>query len=306
LNEGGLIMQRRKNSGPRNGKQKPEKETRSETDKSNYSKGKRSFSSDSVAGKKYAPKSGAPKQKASTLEDGIRINRYIANAGICSRREAESYILAGVISINGKVTTDLSTKVKYGDIVKFNDAPLAPEKKTYVLLNKPKGYVTTFDDPKSRKTVIDLVQSKCRERIFPVGKLDIDTTGVLLLTNDGELTEKLTNQKNNKKKIYQVTLDKTVKEDDLQKLLNGIELEDGAVKATTIAYTDPENLREVGIELYSSKNHIVRRMFEHIGYNVMKLDCVYFAGLTKKDLPRGKCRFLSEKEITMLKRGLYS
>ncbi len=247
-----------------------------------------------------------PKNKPNTLDDGIRLNRYIANAGVCSRREAESYIEAGVVTINGKVVTELGTKVKFGDVVRFNDAPLTPEKKTYLLLNKPKGYVTTLDDPQARKTVMDLIQAKCKERVYPVGRLDMDTTGVLLLTNDGELAEKLAHPRSNKKKIYQVTLDNNITEEELQKLYQGIELEDGPIKADRIAYVEPGNKKEVGIEIHSGRNRIIRRMFEHLGYKVNKLDRVYFAGLTKKNVPRGKSRFLSEKEINMLKRGLYS
>ncbi len=236
----------------------------------------------------------------------VRLNRYLANAGVCSRREADKYIESGIVTINGKVVTELGIKVKYGDEVKFNDAPLMPEKKTYILLNKPKDYVTTLDDPHAKKTVIDLIKKGCSVRVYPVGRLDKATTGLLMLTNDGDLAEFLAHPRNNKKKIYQATLDRAAKTEDLQKLYDGISLEDGSVKADEITFIDKADKREIGIEIHSGRNRIVRRMFEHIGYKVKKLDRVYFAGLTKKNLPRGKWRFLSEKEVVMLKRGIYS
>jgi len=248
----------------------------------------------------------APQKSASKSGDSVRLNKYLANAGVCSRREADNYIESGIVSINGKVVVELGTKVKYGDVVKFNDQTLVPEKKTYILLNKPKDYVTTLDDPHAKKTVIDLIKNGCKERVYPVGRLDKATTGLLLLTNDGELAEFLAHPRNNKKKIYQATLDKPAHEDDLAKLYQGITLEDGKVKADEISFVDPADKREVGIEIHSGRNRIVRRMFEHIGYDVRKLDRVYFAGLTKKNLPRGKWRFLSEKEVVMLKRGIYA
>jgi len=244
--------------------------------------------------------------KPNNISDGIRINRYIANAGICSRREAENFIQSGIVSINGKVVTELGTKVFYDDVVRFNDELLTPEKKTYIILNKPKDYVTTLEDPHAKKTVIDLIAGKCKERVYPVGRLDKATTGLLMLTNDGDLSEKLAHPRNNKKKIYQATLDKPVSKEHLQMLYDGIELEDGPIKADNISYCTPDTKKEVGIEIHSGKNRIVRRMFEHFGYNVRKLDRVYFAGLTKKNLPRGKWRYLSEKEINMLKRGAYN
>lgn len=247
------------------------------------------------------------KNAAVTMSDpeGIRLNRYIANAGVCSRRDAEKYITAGVISINGKIVTELATKVYYGDIVKFNDAPLMPEKKTYILLNKPKDYVTTLDDPHADKTVMDLIGNAGHGRVFPVGRLDKSTTGLLLLTNDGELAEQLSHPRYNKQKIYQVTLDHAVSESDMEKLLNGITLEDGPAQADDLEYCTPGDKTEVGILIHSGRNRIVRRMFEALGYKVKKLDRVYYAGLTKKNLPRGKWRFLEEKEIVMLKRGTY-
>lgn len=235
----------------------------------------------------------------------IRLNRFIANSGICSRREADEYILAGVVSVNGEVVTELGTKVcPSKDRVLFHDQLLRSEKKVYVLLNKPKNCVTTTDDPHARITVMDIVKNACVERIYPVGRLDRNTTGVLLLTNDGDLATTLTHPKFNKKKVYQVTLDKPIAENDMQKLRNGIVLDDGAIHVDDISYIDNDK-RQVGVEIHSGKNRIVRRMFEHIGYTVKQLDRSVFAGLTKKNLPRGKWRFLSEKEIQMLKMGAF-
>lgn len=241
-----------------------------------------------------------------TEDEGIRLNRYIANAGVCSRRDAEQYITAGVITINGKIVTELSTKVHYGDVVKFNNAPLMPEKKTYILLNKPKDYVTTTDDPHAEKTVMDLIGDAGKNRVYPVGRLDRATTGLLLLTNDGDLAEHLCHPKYNKQKIYQVTLDRKISNEDIEKMLTGIELEDGPAKADDIEYCNPDDLCEVGVMIHSGRNRIIRRMFEALKYKVKKLDRVYYAGLTKKGLPRGKWRFLTDQEITMLKRGTYN
>ena len=235
----------------------------------------------------------------------IRLNKYLANAGICSRREADEYIQAGVITVNGEVVTELGTKVLRTDEVKFHDQPVSIEKKVYVLLNKPKDYVTTSDDPQQRKTVMDLVKNACRERIYPVGRLDRNTTGVLLLTNDGELASKLTHPKFLKKKVYHVFLDKNVAVEDLQKIADGIELEDGEVHADAIEYADESDHSQVGIEIHSGKNRIVRRIFEHLGYHVVKLDRVQFAGLTKKNLRRGDWRFLTEQEVEMLRSGMF-
>ncbi len=258
-----------------------------------------------VSEKSKAETENREKNKALKKTDGDRLNKYIANSGVCSRREADKYIEAGLVSINGKVVTELGTKVFYGDKVRVNDAGISPEKKTYVLLNKPKDYVTDDDNPHAQKTVNDLIQNGCKERVFPVGRLDKATTGLLLMTNDGELAEHLAHPKNNKKKIYQVTLNKEATLDDLQKLLEGVTLEDGKAKVDQISYCTPDDKKEVGIEIHTGKNRIIRRMFEHVGYKIKKLDRVYFAGLTKKNLPRGKWRFLSEKEIIMLKRGAY-
>ncbi len=275
-------------------------------DKKKTSYKKRDIKANRQQLKKETVKKVQSKGAVKTPSGGIRLNRFLANAGICSRREADKYIESGVVSINGKVVLELGTKVKLNDVVRFNDAVVVPEKKTYILLNKPKDYVTTLDDPHAKRTVIDLIKNGCKERVYPVGRLDKATTGLLLLTNDGDLTDFLLHPRNNKKKIYQATLDKPAKEEDLQKLYDGVKLEDGDVKADAITFITPDNKREIGIEIHSGKNRVVRRMFEHIGYKVRKLDRVYFAGLTKKNLPRGKWRYLSEKEIVMLKRGLFS
>ena len=235
----------------------------------------------------------------------IRLNKYLANAGVCSRREADEYIQAGAVLVNGTVVTELGTKVLRSDEVKFRDQPVTMEKKVYVLLNKPKDYVTTSDDPQQRKTVMDLVKNACEERIYPVGRLDRNTTGVLLLTNDGDLASKLTHPKFLKKKVYHVYLDKPVTATDLQKIAEGIELEDGEVHADAIEYASPTDEKQVGIEIHSGKNRIVRRIFESLGYRVVKLDRVQFAGLTKKNLRRGYWRFLTQKEVEMLRMGAF-
>lgn len=232
----------------------------------------------------------------------VRLNKFLANAGICSRRDADVYIASGVVSVNGEIVTSLGTKVlPYKDKVLFHDQAVHAEKKVYILLNKPKDCVTTVEDAHAKFTVLDLVKDACSERIYPVGRLDKNTTGVLLLTNDGELTKVLTHPKFDKKKIYQVTLDKNVSVGDLEKIANGIVLEDGEIHADEIAYVDENDKKTIGIEIHSGRNRIVRRIFEHFGYKVMKLDRVFFAGLTKKNLPRGRWRFLSEKEINLLR-----
>ena len=235
----------------------------------------------------------------------IRLNKFLANAGVCSRREADEFIQAGVVTVNGTVVTELGTKVMRTDEVKFHDQPVSLEKKVYVLLNKPKDYVTTSDDPQQRKTVMDLVKDVCPERIYPVGRLDRNTTGVLLLTNDGDLASKLTHPKFLKKKVYHVYLDKNVTAHDLQQIAEGIELEDGEIHADAIEYVSDTDKSQVGIEIHSGKNRIVRRIFEHLGYRVVKLDRVQFAGLTKKNLRRGDWRFLTEKEVEMLRMGAF-
>lgn len=248
--------------------------------------------------RKSFSKSKTPK---STDTGEMRLNRFIANAGICSRREADKYIAAGTVTVNGQVVTELGVKVKPSDDVRFDGRRLNAEKKVYLLLNKPKDYVTTTDDPHADRTVMDLVDEACDERIYPVGRLDKSTTGVLLFTNDGELSERLTHPSHRIKKIYQVTLDKPLTKNDLQQIADGIELEDGPITADLISYIDATAKNEVGIEIHSGRNRIVRRIFEHLGYKVRKLDRVFFAGLTKKNLSRGKWRFLSAKEIQFLK-----
>lgn len=235
----------------------------------------------------------------------MRLNKFLANAGVCSRRDADKYIEAGVVSVNGVVVTELGTKVLRTDEIKFHDNPVNIEKKVYVLLNKPKGYVTTSDDPQNRKTVMDLVHNACPERIYPVGRLDRNTTGVLLLTNDGELASKLTHPKFLKKKIYHVTTDQNVSAADLRQIAEGITLEDGEIKADEIEYASATDKKQVGIEIHSGKNRIVRRIFESLGYHVVKLDRVYFAGLTKKNVRRGDWRYLTEKEVQMLRMGAF-
>ena len=235
----------------------------------------------------------------------LRLNKYLANAGVCSRREADEFIQAGVVTVNGQVVTELGTKILRTDEVRFHDQPVTIEKKVYVLLNKPKDYVTTSDDPQQRKTVMDLVKNACPERIYPVGRLDRNTTGVLLLTNDGDMASKLTHPKYLKKKIYHVFLDKACSAHDLQQIAEGIQLEDGEIKADDVQYAHPTDKKQVGIEIHSGKNRIVRRIFESLGYRVQKLDRVQFAGLTKKNLKRGDWRYLTEEEVDRLRMGAY-
>jgi 23S rRNA pseudouridine2605 synthase len=235
----------------------------------------------------------------------IRLNKFLANSGICSRREADEYITAGVVTVNGEVVTELGTKIKRTDEVKFHNEAVKVESKVYVLLNKPKNCVTTSDDPQNRKTVMDLVTNACPERIYPVGRLDRNTMGVLLLTNDGDMASKLTHPKFLKKKIYHVHLDKKVSRSDLDLLISGIELEDGEIHADAASYVGDKDRAQVGLEIHSGRNRIVRRMFEHLGYKVTKLDRVYFAGLTKKNLRRGDWRFLTEEEVNFLRMGSY-
>ena len=236
----------------------------------------------------------------------IRLNKYLANAGVCSRREADEFMAAGVVTVNGQVVTELGTKVKRGDEVRFHDQLVSIERKIYILLNKPKDCVTTVDDPQERKTVMDYVKGACKERIYPVGRLDRNTTGVLLLTNDGEMASKLTHPSFMKKKVYHARLDKAIPVEDLEKLLNGIELEDGIIRCDAVSYTQTDtDHTQVGLEIHSGRNRIVRRMFEALGYHVVRLDRTQFAGLTKKNLRRGDWRFLTEKEVNMLRMGAY-
>ena len=235
----------------------------------------------------------------------IRLNKFLANAGVCSRREADEFIQAGVVTVNGQVVTELGTKIMRTDVVRFHEDPVTLEKKVYVLLNKPKDYVTTSDDPQQRKTVMDLVKGACPERIYPVGRLDRNTTGVLLLTNDGDLASKLTHPKYLKKKIYHVYLDRNVTAHDMQTIATGVMLDDGEIKADDVQYADANDKKQVGIEIHSGKNRIVRRIFESLGYRVQKLDRVQFAGLTKKNLRRGDWRYLTEEEVDRLRMGAY-
>lgn len=235
----------------------------------------------------------------------IRINKFLANAGICSRREADEFIQAGVVSVNGVVITELGTKVTRNDDVRFHDQPVTLEKKVYVLLNKPKDYVTTTDDPQQRKTVLELVKNACRERIYPVGRLDRNTTGVLLLTNDGDLASKLTHPKFLKKKVYHVRLDRNITKHDMEQLVEGIMLDDGEIHVDQIEYVDETDKSQVGVEIHSGRNRIVRRMFEAIGYHVTRLDRTMFAGLTKKSVRRGDWRYLTEKEVNILRSGAF-
>lgn len=234
-------------------------------------------------------------------EHEVRLNKYLSNAGICSRREADVLIETGVITINGEIVTELGYKIKPGDVVQYDGETINAETKRYVMLNKPKGFITTMDDPFGRKTVMSLVRKACRERIYPVGRLDRDTTGLLLFTNDGDLAKKLTHPKHKASKIYHAELNKPVKKEDLEKLIEGIDLEDGRTNFDVAKFVKDGNPREVGVELHSGKNRIVRRMFEAMGYEVVKLDRVQFASLTKKDLPRGYFRHLTEKEVAFLK-----
>ena len=234
-------------------------------------------------------------------EDAIRLNKFLANAGICSRREADVLIATGVVSINGVTITELGYKIKPTDSVQYDGETINAEKKRYVLLNKPKGFITTMDDPRGRKTVMTLVSKACRERIYPIGRLDRETTGLLLFTNDGDMAKKLTHPRYQSKKIYHVELNKSVNKADFEKLLKGVDLEDGRSKVDQVSFVTDASSKEVGVEIHSGKNRIVRRLFEAIGYEVVKLDRVQFASLTKKDLPRGMYRHLTEQEVSFLK-----
>lgn len=245
-----------------------------------------------------------PKYNPNKQVGEIRLNRFISQSGICSRREADDFILAGVVTVNGQVVTELGTKILPTDDVRFHDERLQGEKNVYLVLNKPKGYVTSLDDPHAEKTVMDLVKNACTERVYPVGRLDKNSLGLLLITNDGDITRQLTHPSYHKKKIYQVTLDKPLTRNDMDALTEGITLEDGDIFADEVAYAS-EDKRTVGVEIHSGRNRIVRRMFEHLGYTVQKLDRVYYAGLTKKNLKRGAWRFLTRDEVMRLKTGQY-
>ena len=234
----------------------------------------------------------------------IRLNKFLAQSGLCSRREADSFIQAGLVSVNGVIVTELGVKVKSSDEVKFNDSKVQGEKKVYLVLNKPKGYVTSLEDPHADKTVMDLIKGACAERVYPVGRLDKNSLGLLLFTNDGDITRQLTHPSHEKKKIYQVSLDKPLTRADMELITEGITLEDGEIYADEVAYVS-DSKTEVGIEIHSGRNRIVRRIFEHLGYNVLKLDRVYYAGITKKNLKRGQWRFLTHEEVDRLKSGRY-
>ena len=271
-----------------------------------FKKGPRQHTADYDPNAKYSMKKRIEYKEINyDPNEPLRLNKFLANAGICSRREADEFIQAGVVTVNGQVVTELGTKILRTDEVMFHDQPVKIEKKVYVLLNKPKDYVTTSDDPQQRKTVMDLVKNACSERIYPVGRLDRNTTGVLLLTNDGDLASKLTHPKYLKKKIYHVYLDKNVTAHDMQQIADGIQLEDGEIKADDVQYASPTDKKQVGIEIHSGKNRIVRRIFESLGYRVQKLDRVQFAGLTKKNLKRGDWRYLTEEEVDRLRMGAY-
>jgi 23S rRNA pseudouridine2605 synthase len=268
-----------------------------------HEKQPRSHKEKKTFGKSGRFKSQKRQKTTGNESEGIRLNKYLANAGIASRRAADQLIEGGAVSINGKVVTQLGTKVMPGDKVQFGGQTLKREKLRYLLLNKPKGFLTTSDDPFNRRTVMNLVEKACPERIYPVGRLDRNTMGLLLFTNDGDLAKKLMHPKYNVKKIYHVFLDKNLTKNDMLRIAEGLNLEDGKVIPDSIAYVAGANdKKQIGIELHSGKNRIVRRIFEHLGYQVIKLDRVFLAGLTKKDLPRGKWRFLTEKEVNMLKR----
>ncbi|MDF2448692.1 MAG: pseudouridine synthase family protein [Bacteroidota bacterium] len=299
-------------SGPR--KSYDDKEKRSYSKKEDSGKSKKSFErrdfdkpyepklskSEKIVekSKKAGPSKTSDQQNVS--DDAIRLNRYVANAGICSRREADVLIATGVVTVNGKIVTEMGYKVNPTDVVTYGGVPIKNEVKKYLILNKPKDYITTMDDPEERKTVMELVRKACKERLYPVGRLDRNTTGLLLFTNDGDLTAKLTHPKFEVRKVYHVTLDKKMTTEDYRTLCEGVELADGFIKPDAVEFVGAGKF-ELGVEIHSGKNRIVRRMFEHLGYEVIKLDRVAFAGITKKDLPRAKYRFLTEKEIAFLK-----
>ncbi len=258
-------------------------------------------------GKSFIPRPKRIEYEETVVDpnEPIRLNKYMANAGICSRREADEFIQQGLVKVNGEVVTELGTKITHNDKVEYDDKVVTLERKCYILLNKPKDCVTTSDDPNGRLTVMDLVKKACDERIYPVGRLDRNTTGVLLLTNDGDLASKLTHPKYVKKKIYHVWCDKDIAEEDMQRIADGIELEDGPIHADAISYATMTDRNQAGIEIHSGRNRVVRRIFESLGYHVTKLDRVYFAGLTKKNLPRGRWRYLTQEEVNFLKMGSF-
>lgn len=280
-----------------------------DTERSMYSGGNRTLTLPQQKKKKKQPKAPiVPVKYREVLADPnepIRLNKFLSNAGVCSRREADLLIEKGEITVNGEVVTELGRRITRQDEVIYKDKRVEIESKVYVLLNKPKNCVTTSDDPECRTTVMDIVRYACPERIYPVGRLDRNTTGVLLITNDGDLASKLTHPSFKKKKIYHVWLNKDVSIEDMQKIADGVELDDGEIHADAISYVKEDDLSQVGIEIHSGRNRIVRRLFEHLGYRVVKLDRVYFAGLTKKNLPRGKWRYLNEQEVNNLRMGAF-
>ncbi|MES2800284.1 MAG: pseudouridine synthase [Bacteroidota bacterium] len=295
----------KKDSGAKELKAKDAKGDKKSTDKKPFEK-KTSDSKDVTARDKrkyieYRQKVKKGDPMPTFNEDAIRLNKYLSNAGVCSRREADVLIETGVVSVNGEIVTEMGYKIKPGDVIRYDEQTINAEKKQYVLLNKPKGFITTMDDPLGRKTVMSLVKKACKERIYPVGRLDRDTTGLLLFTNDGDMVKKLTHPRQRSTKIYHVELDKHFSQTDLTKLLNGVALEDGTTSVEKVEYVKSSNHYEVGVEINSGKNKIVRRLFEALGYKIVKLDRVTFAGLNKKDLPRGYYRHLTEKEIAFLK-----
>jgi 23S rRNA pseudouridine2605 synthase len=271
--------------------------------KSNPNKPKRKFDQSSTRKKQGIQKPG---QRSRSYNEPIRLNRYIANAGICSRREADDLIKKGLITVNGEKVTELGIKVHPKDVIRYKGEVVSREKKVYILLNKPKDVISTVRDKHASRTVIDLVKRACPERVYPVGRLDKNTTGVLLLTNDGELTRQLTHPSYKKKKIYHVVLDKDVTKQHMVQIVEGIQLDEDYIEADAISYVNEENKTEIGIEIHSGQNRIVRRIFESLGYKIKKLDRVYFAGLTKKNLPRGKWRFLTPLEIANLKKKSFN
>ena len=291
---------------------RPERGERSERSFNRPERGERTERrGDSKGGAKrgFAPKRDEkprsyPKYNPNRVTGEIRLNRFISQSGVCSRREADEFILAGVVTVNGQVVTELGTKILPTDEVRFNDEKLQGEKHVYIVLNKPKGYVTSLEDPHADKTVMDLLRDACSERVYPVGRLDKNSLGLLLITNDGDVTRQLTHPSYRKKKIYEVTLDKPLTRADMETLTEGITLEDGDIFADEVAYAS-EDKKTVGVEIHSGRNRIVRRMFEHLGYTVQKLDRVYYAGLTKKNLKRGEWRFLTKDEVMRLKTGQY-
>ncbi|NLF81832.1 MAG: pseudouridine synthase, partial [Bacteroidales bacterium] len=254
--------------------------------------------------KPFKKETAGPEPKQPKVPGEVRLNKFIANSGLCSRREADTFISTGLVTVNGEVADQLGIKIKPGDDVRVNGERMKGEPKTYIVMNKPRGFVTTMQDDHAEKSVMDLIAGQCEQRVYPVGRLDKSTMGVLLFTNDGDLTEKLTHPSYNRKKIYQARLDKNLKKTDMDQLVNGVELEDGPMHVDMISYIDNDE-KEIGLEIHSGKNRVVRRLFEALGYKVKKLDRVYFAGMTKKNLKRGQWRFLTQEEINMLKTGFY-